>query len=82
MCLPDTDKPVMILTHDEPFFNSNDTNVHIWKDPKTNLLRPKGRGKGIMASEFLTLFGRLRCEVLVSRFSAPSFFNIAAREHV
>lgn len=53
-------KPLVLVTHDESTFNANDGKRRIWKEKRKSPLRPKRRGKGIMASEFLTPVRRLR----------------------
>ena len=42
------------VTHDESTFNVNDGRRQMWLQDGENPLRPKGNGKGIMISEFLT----------------------------
>lgn len=49
-----TDHPFVLLTHDESWFNSNDTHAYTWVEKDQMPLRKKGRGKGLMVSEFLT----------------------------
>ncbi len=58
--LSENEKPLVLVTHDESTFNSNDGKRRIWMENGKQPLRPKGRGKGIMASEFLTPGGRLK----------------------
>lgn len=53
------EEPLLFITHDESTFNSNDARTRIWKHEGSEPLRKKGRGKGIMVSEFLTPVGRL-----------------------
>ncbi len=50
----------MFITHDESTLNSNDGNDQQWVKNGEQKLRPKGRGKGIMVSGFLTPGGILR----------------------
>ncbi len=45
--------------------NSNDRKRRIWMKKEKQPLRPKGKGKRIMASEFLTPGGRLKVPNLV-----------------
>lgn len=59
MGLQDGEQPLVLVTHDESTFNANDGKRHIWMEKGKTPLRPKGRGKGIMVSEFLTPGGRL-----------------------
>lgn len=56
------DKPVVFITHDESHFNANDAKLFVWSNEDIKPIRPKGRGKGIMVSDFLTPGGRLSCE--------------------
>jgi hypothetical protein len=48
------EEPLVFITHDESTFNANDGKRKIWGVEGTNPLRPKGKGKGIMISGFLT----------------------------
>lgn len=52
-------KPIVLVTHDESTFNSNDGRRAAWMKEGQQPLRPKGRGKGIMVSDFLIPYGRL-----------------------
>ena len=54
------EKPLVLVTHDESTFNANDGKRREWKEKGKSPLRPKRKGKEIMASEFLTPIGRLR----------------------
>ena len=49
----------MIVTHDESTFNANDGQHQMWIEGEKLPLRPKGKGKGIMVSDFLIPIGRL-----------------------
>jgi hypothetical protein len=55
----DRRRPVIIIVHDESTFNANDGKHQAWMLDGHNPLRPKGKGKGIMVSEFLLPWGRL-----------------------
>ena len=61
--LSENEKPLVLVTHDESTFNSNDGKRRIWMENGKQPLRPKGRGKRTMASEFLTPGGRLKVQV-------------------
>lgn len=52
-------RPIIVITHDECTFSSNDGIRKAWTRIGDTFLRPKGRGQGIMVSEFLLPFGRL-----------------------
>lgn len=54
------EKPLVLVTHDESTFNSNDGKRSVWMENGKQSLRPKGRGKGIMVSGFLTPGGILK----------------------
>ena len=54
--------PIVFVTHDEAYFNANDATSFTWGNEDLQPIRPKGRGKGIMVSEFLTPAGRLSCQ--------------------
>ena len=51
-------RPVIVITHDECTFSANDGVRRAWTRKGDTYLRPKGRGQGIMTSEFLLPFGR------------------------
>lgn len=57
--LKDGVKPIMLFTHDESTFNANDGIRSAWLLKGHQILRPKARGKGIMASDVTTQIGRL-----------------------
>ncbi|KAI0997788.1 hypothetical protein K3495_g10401 [Podosphaera aphanis] len=54
------EKPLIFVTHDESIFNANDGKRQLWINRDSQPLRPKGKGKGIMASTFLTPGGILK----------------------
>ena len=39
--------------HDESTFNANDDQVTMWKDETMQIIKPKGRGAGLMVSDFI-----------------------------
>ncbi|KAG0123787.1 hypothetical protein HOY82DRAFT_618690 [Tuber indicum] len=41
-------KPIIIITHDESTFSSNDSRRQTWVKQGSQIIRPKGRGQGIM----------------------------------
>lgn len=53
-------RPLVLVTHDESTFNSNDGFRSNWMRDGEQPLRPKGVGKGIMVSAFCTAGGFLR----------------------
>ena len=57
---------VVIVTHDESTFHVNDGRRQMWLQDEENPLRPKGNGRGIMVSEFLTPWSRLQAPASVS----------------
>ena len=60
----DKRRPVIVITHDECTFSANDGIRKAWTQIGDTFLRPKGRGQGIMASDFLLPFGRLNLSSL------------------
>jgi len=54
------EKPLVLVTHDESTFNVNDGKRKLWMEEGKQPLRPKGKGKGVMVSGFLTPGGVLR----------------------
>jgi hypothetical protein len=49
------DRPIVLITHDESIFSANDGRHQAWIEDGSTFLRPKGKGKGIMVSDFLLL---------------------------
>lgn len=60
----DKRRPVIVITHDECTFSSNDGPRFGWQKDGDTFLRPKSKGRGIMVSEFLLPFGRLNLSSL------------------
>jgi len=52
-------RPVVMITHDESIFSANDGKHQAWIKDGDTFLRPKGKGKGIMVSDFLLPWSRL-----------------------
>lgn len=52
-------RPVIFITHDESIFNANDGRRQVWQNDRHSILRPKGKGRGIMVSDFLLSWSRL-----------------------
>ena len=52
-------RPIIIITHDESIFSANDGRHQAWIPKDSAFLRPKGKGKGIMVSDFLLPWSRL-----------------------
>lgn len=52
-------RPVILITHDESTFNANDGCRQVWQKDGHSVLRPKGKGKSIMVSDFLLLCSQL-----------------------
>ena len=57
-------RPIVVITHDECTFSANDGIRKAWIRKGDTFLRPKGRGQGIMTSEFILPFGRLNLAFL------------------
>ena len=57
-------RPLILITHDESTFSANDANRHAWLQESDTFLRPKGKGQGIMVSDFLLPWGRLNTKHL------------------
>ena len=51
--LRDGERPIVLVTHDESCFSSNDGSKTIWMEKDRRPLRPKGQGRSIMVSDFL-----------------------------
>ena len=52
-------RPIIMITYYESTFSANDSWRKIWTLDGHNILRPKGKGKGIMVSDFLLPWSRL-----------------------
>ncbi len=52
-------RPVVLITHDESIFSANDGRHQAWIAENGAFLRPKGKGRGIMVSDFLLPWSRL-----------------------
>ena len=51
--LNDGERKLVLVTHDESCFSSNDGRKTVWMDQDHNILRPKGEGRSLMVSAFL-----------------------------
>ena len=49
-------RPIIVITHDESIFSANDGRRQAWIRDGDAILCPKGKGKGIMISDFLLTF--------------------------
>jgi hypothetical protein len=54
------EKPLVLVTHDKSTFNANDGKHRLWFKTGQQRIQPKGKGKGIMVSGFLTPGGILK----------------------
>ena len=74
--LEPNEKRLVLLTHDESCFESNDGANVVWIEQGKNHLRPKGMGKSFMVSQFLCqCHGHMEVEVtddLLERFPSIS----------
>ena len=52
-------RPIIVITHDESIFSANDGKQKAWGTENQIFLRPKGKGRGIMVSDFLLPWSRL-----------------------
>ncbi|KAK9241586.1 hypothetical protein V1506DRAFT_550303 [Lipomyces tetrasporus] len=50
--LQDGDKEVVLVTHDECYFNSNDDVTITWTEKGESTIKKKGQGLGLMVSDF------------------------------
>ena len=46
-------RPLVLVTHDESCFGSNDGRSYCWLDEDNKQIRPKGNGRSVMVSAFL-----------------------------
>lgn len=62
--LADGERKLVLVTHDETTFESNDGKKKVWIEDGKQHLRPKGAGKSIMISQFMCLcHGHMDVEV-------------------
>lgn len=59
-------RALILITHDESIFQSNDGQHQAWVHKGHHFIRPKGRGQGIMVSDFLLPWSRLSTQSLPS----------------
>lgn len=52
-------RPIIMITHNESTFSANDGRRKVWTQDGHGILRPKGRGKGIMVSDCFFPWSRL-----------------------
>ena len=71
--LPAGQRPIVLVTHDESTFDSNDGRKYTWMKEGEQPLRKKSRGKGLMVSEFITSGGRLKAPDCISAGDLPGF---------
>ncbi|PWW78823.1 hypothetical protein C7212DRAFT_84671, partial [Tuber magnatum] len=55
-------RPIILITHDESTFSSNNSWRQAWVKQGSQIIRPKGHGQGIIVSEFLLPWQRLSLE--------------------
>ncbi len=61
LTLGTNEKKIILVTHDECIFYSNDGKRGVWAKSRELPLRKKGNGRSIMVSEFLSEeYGRLK----------------------
>lgn len=77
-------QPVIVITHDECTFSANNGKACAWQQSGKSFLRPKGKGKGIMALDFLFPFARLNLLRLSKseQIQIVSQFNLSSRAAV
>ena len=71
--LPAYQRAIVVVTHDESTFDSNDGRARVWVKDGGAPLRKKSRGKGIMVSDFLFQGGRLRAPHWLPTGDLPNF---------
>lgn len=52
-------RPIIFITYDKSTFNANDSRRQVWQEKNHSILQPKGRGKGMMVSDFLLFWSQL-----------------------
>ena len=73
------EKKLVLITHDETCFDSNDSKRSIWLEGENHALRPKGSGRSIMISQFLCqCHGQM--EVIVTEAMSAEFPELKGLE--
>ena len=67
--LPPGENTHILLTYDESTFNANDGKQNLGIEKGKQPIRPKGKGKGIMISDFITTGGCLMVPFLPHRYA-------------
>ena len=72
-------RPIILITHDESTFSSNNSRRQAWVKQGTQIIRPKGRGQGIMVSVTeSTIIATIRCfDVGYCLFRNPLVMHIS-----
>ena len=52
-------RQIIMITHDKNTFSANDGHRRVWTLDGHEILQPKGKGRGIMVSDFLLPWSRL-----------------------
>ena len=52
-------QPIILITHDESTFSANNSCRKVWTFEGHGIIRPKGKGRRIMVSDFLLPWSRL-----------------------
>ena len=55
---PDHEKTIFWF-HDESSYNVNDDQTTMWMDESMQVIKPKGRGAGLMVSDFIALSDKM-----------------------
>lgn len=63
-CVVPNRRPIIMITHDKSTFSANNGRQKVWTLDGHSILRPKGKGKGIMVSDFLLPWSRLNLSFL------------------
>ena len=75
-------QPIILVTHDKSTFSSNDGRRQAWTGPSRQFLRPKGRGQGIMVSDFLLPWCRLSTESLTEEERSDTQLPLYATKYL
>ena len=73
---------IILVTYDESTFSRNDGRRHAWTGPSRQFLRPKGRGQGIMVSDFLLPWCRLSTESLTEEERSDTQLSFYATKYL
>jgi len=75
-------RPIILVTHDKSTFSSNHGRRQAWTGASRQFLRPKGRGQGILVSDFLLPWCRLSMDTLSEQERSNTQLPLCATKYL